>query len=61
MMLFCFCAGGSKGLVELRWREGIVECFGVNQTEARRTRQIKDSVNGNEEMELEDLSVTNSS
>ena len=48
-------------MVELRWREGIAERFGVDQTEARRTSEIKDSVNGNKEMELEDLSVTNSS
>ena len=47
--------------MELRWREGIAERFGVDQTEARRTSEGKDSVNGNEEMELEDLSVTNSS
>ena len=60
-MLFCFCIGGSKGLVELRWREGIAERFGMDQTEARRTSERKDSVNGNKEMELEDLSVTNSS
>ena len=33
----------------------------MDQTEARRTSERKDSVNGNEEMELEDLSVTNSS
>ena len=48
-------------MVELRLREGIAERFGVDQTEARRTSERKDSVNGNEEMELEDLSVTNSS
>ena len=59
-MLFFFCAGGSKGLVELRWREGIAERFGVDQTEARRTSEGKYSVNGNEEMEMKDLSVTNS-
>ena len=47
--------------MELRWREGIAERFGVDQTKDRRTSEGKDSVNGNEEMELEDLSVTNSS
>ena len=45
----------------LQWREGMAERFNVDQTEARRTSERKDSVNGNEEMELEDLSVTNSS
>ena len=45
-------------MAELRWREGIAERFGMDQTEARRTSKIKDSVNGNEEMELEDWSVT---
>ena len=53
-----FCVGGSKGLVELRWREGIAERFGVDRTEARRTSERKNNVNGNGEMEPEDLSVT---
>ena len=55
--LFC-CADGPKGLVGLRWREGIAERFGVDRTEARRTSERKDNMNGNEEMEPEDLSVT---
>ena len=57
-MHLCFCAGGSKGLVELRWREGIAERFGVDQPEARRTSERKDNMNGNGEMEPEYLSVT---
>ena len=57
-MHLCFCVGGSKGLVELRWREGIAERFGVDRTEARRTSERKNNVNGNGEMEPEDLSVT---
>ena len=33
-----FCVGGSKGLVELRWREGIVERFDVDQTKDKRKK-----------------------
>ena len=58
MMHLCFCVGGSKGLVELRWSEGIAERFGVDRTEARRASERKDNVNENREMEPEDLSVT---
>ena len=57
-MHLCFCVGGSKGLVELRWREGVAERFGVDRIEAGRTSERKDKVNGNKEMEPEDLSVT---
>ena len=42
-----FCADGPKGLVGLRWREGIAERFGVDRTEARRTSERKDNMNGN--------------
>ena len=45
-------------MVELRWREGIAERFGVDRTEARRTNERKNNVNGNGEMEPEDMSVT---
>ena len=58
MMHLFFCVGGSKGLVELRWCEGIAERFSMDRTEARRTSGRKDNVNGNREMEPEDLSVT---
>ena len=57
-MHLCFCAGGSKGLVELGWREGVAEHFGVDRIEVGRTREIKDKVNGKRETEPEDLSVT---
>ena len=57
-MHLCFCAGGSKGLVELQWCEGVAERFGVDRTEARRTSERKNNMNGNGEMEPEDLSVT---
>ena len=57
-MHLCFCVGGSTGLVELRWREGIAERVDMDRTEARRTSKRKDNVNGNGEMEPEDLSVT---
>ena len=58
MIHLCFFVGGYKGLVELRWREGIAKRFGVDRTEARKTSERKDNVNGNGEMEPEDLSVT---
>ena len=45
-------------MVELRWREGIAESFGMDRTEPRSTSERKDNVNGNGEMEPEDLSVT---
>ena len=57
-MLFCFCAGGPKGLVGLRWREGMAERFGVDRTKAMGTSKRKDNMRGNEEMERKDLSVT---
>ena len=44
--------------MELRWHEGIAEYFGMDRTEARKTSERKDNVNGNGEMEPEYLSVT---
>ena len=44
-------ADGPKGLVGLRRRKGVAEHFGVGRTKARRTSEIKDNMNGNEEME----------
>ena len=58
MMLFCFCAEGPKGLVGLRWREGMARGFGVDRTKAMGTSERKDNMRGNEEMERKDLSVT---
>ena len=57
-MLFYFCTGGPKGLVGLRWREGMADRFGVDRTKAMGTRERKDNMRGNEEMEWKDLSVT---
>ena len=57
-MLFCFCAEGPKGLVGLRWREGMAERFGMDRTKAMGTSERKDNMRGNEEMERKDLSVT---
>ena len=51
-------ADGLKGLAGLRRREGIAEHFGAGRTVARRTSERKDNMNNNEEMELEDLLVT---
>ena len=57
-MFFCFCAEGPKGLVGLRWCEGMADRFGVNKTKAMGTSERKDNMHGNEEMERKDLSVT---
>ena len=58
MMYFDVFADGPKGLVGL-WRpEGVAEHFGAGRTKARRTSERKDNMNGNEEMEPKDLSVT---
>ena len=57
-MLFCCHVGGPKGLVGLRWREGMAEHFSVDRTKAMGSSEGKDDMSGNEEMELEDLSVT---
>ena len=58
MMHSSLCADGPKGFVGLRWREGVAEHFGADRTEAKRTSERKDNMNGNEEMEPKDLSVT---
>ena len=57
-MIFCFCVDGPKGLVGLRWREGMAERFGVDRTKAMGTSERKDNMRSNEEMERKDLSVT---
>ena len=44
MIPFCFCTEGPKGLVGLRWREGMAERFGVDQTKAMGIREIKDNM-----------------
>ena len=58
MMYFDVFADGPKGLVGLRRREGVAEHFSAGRTKARRTSERKDNINGNEEMEPKDLSVT---
>ena len=58
MMPFCSCTEGPKGLVGLRWHKGMAERFGVDRTKAMGTRERKDNMRGNEEMERKDLSVT---
>ena len=45
-------------MVRLRWHEGTAERFGVDRTKALGTRERKDNMRGNEEMERKDLSVT---
>ena len=57
-MILCCDVGGPKGLVGLRWREGMDERFGMDRTKAMGTNERKDNMSSNEEMELEDLSVT---
>ena len=51
-------ADGHKGLVGLRRREGVADHFGAGRTKARRTSERKYNINGNEDMEPKDMSVT---
>ena len=41
MFFFSFCAEGPKGLVGLRWREGMAERFGVDRTKAMGDKRKK--------------------